>query len=126
VTGNEGEIMLIINTEAINAANAGEDTPEVVEVNGIPAVRIGWHSTDAWRGYYEATPIDGSGWEPVTDGWMTGEWDDAPAEARGSNVEAKLTAMAEDLEREGYDLLAVFMPTSNVFSTAYDAFKRRR
>lgn len=113
--------MLYTLTDAIEAVNQGEDIPDVLAdpTNGDEAFRLNYISTDAWRGYYAAEALEGSGWVKQDDGWMTGEWDDAPEEARGSNVEAKLNALAED-----QDVVVVFAPTSNVFSTSYDVFVR--
>lgn len=115
---------LLTNTEAIDAVNLGEKIPDEIEVDG-DLLLLEYHSTDAWRGYYEAVAAEGSGWESIDEsGWMTGDYDDAPYDARSSSVEKKCERIAEALEAEGYDLLVVFTPTSNVFSTSYDLFKR--
>lgn len=113
--------MLYTLTQPIVAVNEGEDIPEVLAdpIDGEDAFKLNYISTDAWRGYWEAEALEDSGWVKADDGWMTGEWDDAPVEARSSSVEAKLTALAED-----QDVVAIFMPTSNVFSTSYDVFVR--
>ena len=109
---------LLTNTEAIEAVNAGEDIPEEIEVGG-ELIRLEYHSTDAWRGYWDAVATDGSGWEKIDEsGWMTGDYDDAPLEARGSSVEEKVNRIADELDADGYDVLVVFTPTSNVFSTS--------
>lgn len=118
--------MLILNTDCIQAVNTGEDIPRVLVVNGQRAIKVKWHSSSAWRGYYEATAVKKYGWEHLDDGWLTGDYPDAPEEARSSNVQDKIEKLAKELDNEGFDVLAVFVPTSNVFSTAYDVFKRKR
>lgn len=117
-------LMLYVNNEAIVAANTGEDFPETLTVDDAAAFQLEYIRTSAWRGYYQATPIEDSGWEKVKDGWVTGDYDDAPSEARYSNVKARLDALAAEGEEEGFDVCVVFAPTSNVFSTGYDVFKR--
>ena len=115
-----------INQQAIDAVNLGEEIPEELEIDGEPAFELEYHSTDAWRGYYNAVPIEGSGWEKLDEGWMTGDYDDAPTEARSSSVEEKVNRLAGELDEKDCDLAVVFAPTSNVFSTGYDLFKRQR
>jgi hypothetical protein len=164
--------MLYTDGTLIEAVNAGEDTPETIAdpITGKPAFAVAWKSTDAWRGFYDTTPIaesysvwrhfqeDGKpkqlilsgvtrdeavahcsdpstkgddwfdgweedapiAWEKVDEGWLTGDWDDAPAGHSESEVKAKLDKLAEDA-----DILVVFAPSSNVFSTTYDCFLRR-
>jgi len=118
---------LILNTEAIDAVNEGEEIPETLDVAG-DEIKLVYVSTDAWRGYYDAVPGGGSRWEKIDDesSWVTGNYDDAPEYARSDNVEEKCNRIAEALDAEGYDVAAVFAPTSNVFSTGYDLFKRKR
>lgn len=111
--------MLYIENTLIEAASSGDDFPEMLDdpITGEPAFRVSYVRTDAWRGYHETSPLDGSGWMKVDGGWVTGDWPDAPAEAQESNVKAKLDALAED-----QDVVVVFAPTSNVFSTVYDVY----
>jgi hypothetical protein len=119
---------LIVNSEAIDAVNEGEEIPEILDVDGDP-IRLTYVSTDAWRGYYDAVADDDSRWIKLGEeesGWVTGNYDDAPVDARSDTVEAKCNRIAANLDAEGYDCAVVFAPTSNVFSTAYDLFKRRR
>jgi hypothetical protein len=119
-------VTLLTNTEAIESVNLGDGVPDEIEVEG-DVLRLEYHSTDAWRGYWSAVAPDGSDWEPLDEsGWMTGDYDDAPLEARSSSVEEKVERIAEAAEAEGYDVLVVFTPTSNVFSTSYDLFRRKR
>lgn len=115
---------LIVNTEAIDAMNEGEEIPDEIEVGG-EIIRIEWKA-EGYRGFYDSIPSVTSAWEQIDEGWVTGDYDDAPEDARSSNVEAKLNKLAADLDAEGYDCAAVFMPTSNVFSTGYDVYKRVR
>lgn len=119
--------MLFLNNEAIDAVNSGEDMPEILMVDGRPAFELKWHRTDAWRGYYNAVPLEGSGWEMLDESsWVTGDYEDAPEYARSSVVQRKLEQLGEDYEKQGYDIAVVFAPTSNVFSTGYDVFRRKR
>ena len=118
---------LHINNEAIEAVNEGRDVPAYVQdFENVRAFHIKYHSTDGWRGYYESTATKKSGWKKIDyEGWVTGEWDDAPENARCSTVDAKLNELAREYERKGYHVTAVFSPTSNVFSTAFDVFVKR-
>ena len=113
--------MLYHLTGPVEDVNDGNDVRREIEVEGEVAFRLEYRSTDAWRGHYDAVPADGSDWVKVKEGWVTGDWDDAPVEARASNVKAAVEKIAE--EAEG-DVAVVFAPTSNVFSTTYDVFVR--
>jgi len=116
--------MLILNSDAIDCVNDGRDIPAFLkDEDGVRIIHIKWHSSDAWRGYYEAKATKAGGWSKIDyDGWVTGDWDDAPEEAKGSTVESKLEELADEYQGKGQDVMAVFMPTSNVFSTAFDVF----
>lgn len=116
----------LVNSEAIDAVNEGEDIPDVVTVAGEEAFRLLYHSTDAWRGYYEAVAIEGTGWEKVEDGSVTGEWDDAPEGTRPSTVEERINRFTELEAAEGREVVVVVTPTSNVFSMGFDVFRRER
>jgi hypothetical protein len=111
--------MNYLKTEAINAINKGEEIPKKID-----DFRIKYVSTDAWRGYYEATPIKGTEWKEVKSSWVTGEWEDAPKECRGSDVQSTLEKTREKVEKLGGQIRVIFLPTSNVFSTAYQVFVR--
>lgn len=104
-----------INTEACS----GDNVPKRVGDFNIKYV-----ATDGWRGYYTASPRRGTGWVKLRDGWVTGDWDDAPEDSQGSNVERALEQLNTDVTGLGGELMVVFLPTSNVFSTAYDVFVR--
>lgn len=114
---------LYTDATCIEAVNDGEELPEAIldPETQRPALTLGYVRTDAWRGYYEPSPIKGSGWREDREagGWMTGDYDDAPEHARSSNVKARLEALAETR-----DVLAVFTPSSNVFSTIVSVFVR--
>lgn len=82
---------------------------------------IKWVKSDDWRGYYE--PIIAKGFVEVIDGWVTGY----PDETTGYKLEA--AGLFEKL-RDGdivppVDIWWVFMPTSNVFSTASSIIIRK-
>lgn len=115
------------NTEAINAVNEGNDIPAFLyDKNGIKAWHLKYVSTDGWRGYHEARATKAGGWVKIDyDGWVTGNWDDAPDDARAENVEDKLEKLASEYKEKGYNLAVVFAPTSNVFSTAFDVFVKK-
>lgn len=90
-----------------------------------PDFIIRYVKTDAWRGYMEARARKGTGWRKVDEidgeklaGWCTGEWDDAPEGTRGSELHRLLSKLEAD------EAKIIFLPTSNVFSTAYDVFVR--
>lgn len=72
---------------------------------------IAWHSSDAWRGYYEGKAPEG--WEEVVDTWFCG--------MDGTNVEGDLEKFHEKWEDKNetprFPMLVVFLRTSNVFST---------
>lgn len=108
-----------INTEAIQAINEGRNVPK--RINDF---RIKYVVIDGWRGYYEAIATKVSGWIKLDSDWMTGDWDDAPEGNASSQVEAKLNALHAKVQKLGGELKVVFLPTSNVFSSAYDVFVR--
>ena len=51
------------------------------------------HNELRYKTYAEA--VKKYGWQKVDDGWLTGDYDDAPTEAQSSNVEAKLHNLAK-------------------------------
>lgn len=108
-----------INTDAIAAINEGRNVPKK-----IGEFRIKYISTDPWRGYYEAVATKISGWLKLDSDWVTGDWEDAPEGNASSDVEAKLKALHSKVSELGGELKVIFLPTSNVFSTAYDVFVR--
>lgn len=122
--------MLYRDTSAIDAVNNGTDAPRWVFIGSNRVAKFGWKATDGWRGYTTIEPVKKHGWELVTvdnlPGWVTGDWDDAPAGARVSDHESAIEALAAELDREGFDTLIVYAPTSNVFSTTWELFKKRR
>jgi hypothetical protein len=126
ITRIGGFKMLYKDTSAIEAVIEGRDIPSWIFIGSNRVAKIKYIHTSGWRGYHEATATKKHGWAKVKDGWMTGDWDDAPTEARGSNVEAAVNALAKENDARGYDTLIVFLPTSNVFSTAYDVFEKAR
>lgn len=112
---------LHVNGELVAASTGEEEFPPVLvdPLTGDAAFAVVYHRTDGWRGYYETVPMAGCGWKKVDEGWMTGEWDDAPIENRESTVKAKLDKLAEDQE-----VLVIFAPSSNVFATMFDVYVR--
>jgi hypothetical protein len=116
--------VLKINNEAIEAVNNGTDIPNFLfDDDGKKAFHLRYKHTDGWRGYHYVTATKQGGWKKIDyDGWVTGNWNDAPEEARQDNVDTKLKALAKEYAKQGKDVIAIFAPTSNVFSTAFDVF----
>jgi len=90
-----------------------------------PDFIISYHKSDGWRGWYEVEARKGTKWRKVEeiDGiklpkWTTGEWEDAPENTKGSEVDKLLKKL------KASEIKVIFLPTSNVFSTAYDVFAR--
>ena len=84
-----------------------------------PGFIFEWVSHNAWRGHAEVKAREGSEWREYTGelpGWVTGEWDDAPEGTRGSELQKMLEAI------DAREVKIIFLPTSNVFSTAYSVF----
>lgn len=73
-----------------------------------------WHSSSAWRGYYETETIF-RGLTKIEDGWMTGDYGDVPWKA---DSHAFLEALKDGEIHAPADIYVLFEPTSNVFSTA--------
>jgi hypothetical protein len=98
------------------------EVPKVLAdpVTGEDAFNVSWHSTDAWRGYYNVEPIDPDAWDKLDEGAVCGEWEDVPPGTRTSEVEDKLDKLAEER-----DIIIIPAPTSNVFSMGYDCYARR-
>lgn len=109
--------MEIIN-DAIDAINEGNEVP-----SKIGDFKIKYISTDGWRGYYQAIPTKKSKWIAVDSSWITGNWDDA-GENASDNKQTELELMDAQAKKDGKEMVVVFLPTSNVFSTAYDVFIR--
>lgn len=111
---------LIINTSAIDAVNNGTDIKTNVKLSNIIVARLKYHSTNAWRGYWDAEPVKKHGWTKLDSDWITGDWDDAPEGHASSDVESKLKALAKQYAKTHQDVLVIYTPTSNVFSSSYD------
>jgi hypothetical protein len=107
---------------------APSDPPVVnmMDNDGNPLMKKGdftlkWNSTDAWRGYYDAVPSKGSGWQKLDSNWMTGNWEDAGDNA-ANVVQKNLAELHAKVQAAGGKMTVVTAPTSNVFSTGYDVF----
>lgn len=85
-----------------------------------PVVDVVYHSTDAWRGYYEPSFEDG--WVDFARGWATG-WPDETVSHK-----VQFNELMERLNRGDIvppcELVFVFCHSSNVFSTGVDAVVR--
>lgn len=113
------------NTTWFDEYNTHGDSEKALKAlkKSEPDFLIKYIATDGWRGYYEARirKSKNSGWKRAGEdlaGWVTGEWNDAPEGMRGSELDQKLS------EIEANEVKVIFLPTSNVFSTAYDVFIR--
>ena len=113
--------MLHINTKCIEAYNDTGEVPTFIpDYTGTKAFRLKWEG-EGWRGSYVTKPLVKSGWKKLNyDGWVTGDWDDAPEEARQDTVQKNLERIAR--ENPQSEVEVVFVLTSNVFSTAFDVF----
>jgi hypothetical protein len=109
-------------TDVVDAMNGDEDVPTEVEnpISGEPGFRIFWRNTGGYRGHYDSEALDPERWERVKEGNVCGEWDDVPPGTRTSENEAAINAIAETR-----DVVLIFLPTSNVFSMAYDLWGRK-
>ena len=80
------------------------------------AESIEWHPTDDWRGFYEfKTPAE---WNKVASDWVPPFGGDPI----GDRQILKHGEERHKIEKDEY--IAVYMRTSNVFSTTYDFFVR--
>lgn len=111
--------MIHRNTTAIEAVNAGRDTPDAFYHKTKLIATSRWKSTDGWRGYTEI--IAEPGWRVLDSNWMTDDWGDAIAAEHG---ETPTEARLERLEREHGEIWVIYTPTSNVFSTGIDVLIR--
>ena len=103
--------------------NGDGDAPEHIfdpEDESTPIARVFWNG-NGWRGHYDTELLDGvTGWKHVDEGANTGAWEDAPAGTSNAEVEDQI----EKLEAEHGTILVVGLPTSNVFSTAFDVYAK--
>lgn len=107
------------NTEAIDAVNEGRSVPRK-----IGDFKIKYIPTDGWRGYYDAVATKKSNWKKLDSSWVTGDWDDAPHGHASKDVTSSLDKLYLRVKELGGEMCVVYVPTSNVFSTAYDVFVR--
>ena len=109
----------------INNQAKGEDVPTYLTDGENPrAFKLKYVQTDGWRGFYEVVTVKKYGWQKTDNSdWVTGNWSDA-GENSSDNVEAKLDKLAKELDKQGYDMAVIFTPTSNVFSTKFDVFRK--
>lgn len=80
--------------------------------------KVSYISSSAWRGYYEATPLKSTGYKLLKDddvaGWLTGEYEDAPAGTQQADYDKAIAKL------DASEVHIIYLPTSNVFSTAVD------
>ena len=87
-----------------------------------PIARVFWRSTDGMRGHFDTEPLPDTGWKHVGEGANTGDWSDAPPGT--SNEEVR--EYVDKLEAEHGTILLIGLPTSNVFSTAFDVYAKEQ
>ena len=100
-----------------------EEAPEFIfdpEDSDKKVARVFWHSTDAWRGFYDTEALPDSGWKHVGDGANCGDWADTPP----GTSNAEVLEYLGKLEAEHGTILVIGLPTSNVFSTAFDVYAK--
>lgn len=109
----------VIN-EVAEAHYGGGDVPEFVThpETGETVARMEWHSTDAWRGFYDAIPADG--WKKVGEGANCGDWEDTPPGTSNDEVRQQIDKLAEQYG----DVVVVLGGSSNVFSLTFDVLAR--
>ena len=115
-----GSIVAYLNGEKYNitvtdfTVFSDDIIPEIIQdlVNTIK-----WKSTDGWRGFYECT--EPTNYEHVVDTWFCG-FDGHNLDDNGFLLEKKLDS--EDIPE--FDLIVLFLRTSNVFSTGLDVYTK--
>lgn len=107
-------------TSVIDARNEGEDVPDVVQhpYTNEDVATIDWHDSGGYRGWYEATPVQG--WKKVGDGSNCGDWGDTPPGTSNAECEAQIEELAKQYE----DIVVVLGGGSNVFCVQYDVLAR--
>lgn len=85
---------------------------------------IKWTAINGWRGYNKVIPTKKSGWQLVKSDWITDNWSDAPEGNSSEAVEEELNKLNAKVKAMGGEMVVIFTPTSNLFSTGYDVFVR--
>lgn len=75
----------------------------------------GYVRTDGWRGYQTCQPV-GDDWYEARSGWTTGDWGDSVSNGK-RNVNEWMEKVITGEERPPCEVVIIFSPTSNVFST---------
>ena len=119
------------NTTYFDLYNAGEENTASEFHKIHKDFRLEWVSTDGWRGHMEAKATKKSKYQKITDrflrdndqlaGWLTDAWSDAPQGTQESDIEKALNSYVMG---DFTELVIIFLPTSNVFSTCYEIFVR--
>lgn len=106
--------------EATVFYNGDKEEPRVItstrdETEGD--FRTSWHSTDGWRGYYEVH----------SDGWVQVVNDCALAYSEDCNELGEFDKNMQQIFKEkGIEFAVVSTRSSNVFSSGYDVFVRKK
>lgn len=110
--------MIYRDYTAIEAVNNGTDIPDAFYHKTRLIGTRKYVATDGWRGYNTITAQPG--WKHAGEGTNCGGWDDTPAGTNETEVERDIKA----LEAKHGDVWVIWTPTSNVFTTGYDALVR--
>ena len=118
--------MFSINKEALDIINEGKNTPK--KIGEDKEFDLEYVATDVWHGYYNAIPTKESKWIRIDSNWITGNYSDT-GENSIDKIEDILKKQGNKYEKEGKDMIVVFLPTSDGFSNgvtniAFDIFIR--
>ena len=107
--------------DVANAHYGCEDVPEEIfhPETGEKVATIAWHDSGGYRGWYEATPVEG--WVKVGDGCNCGSWEDTPPGTSDAECQAEVEALAE---KHG-EVVLVLCGGSNVMAMQYDVLARK-
>lgn len=96
------------------------DMPDVIEHpdTGESIATVSYHKTDAWRGYWEADPVEG--WRKVGSGCNCGDWGDTPPGTSNDECEAQISGLVDEFG----DVVVLLCGGSNVFAMQYDVLAR--
>jgi hypothetical protein len=109
-------------SEVADAHYGGEDVPDEVThpETGEVVATTRYHSTDAWRGYWEVDPAEG--WKKVGEGCNCGDWGDTPPGTSNAECEAQI----RELVAEHGEVTVVLCGGSNLFALQFDCLARKK
>lgn len=106
--------------DVANAHYNSEEVPEFVlsPVTGDIIAKTNYHSSDAWRGWWEVEPVEG--WRKVGDGCNVGDWPDAPSGCSDRECKEEINQFAEQYG----EVYVVLCGGSNVMAMQYEVLAR--